>query len=350
GDPPSMHTHPSFFDQLAASYALSTADYMEQQQLQNSQQQQQQQRVVRSSSTKKTAPRAPYNVNKSERRRAGSNGVGNEYDVDGQNGSGSGQSERETSPSIPLMFEQQCQNMSFDIEAASSALSESMLLSGPTMGNHTNAFMPMYNALDKAFGNATKNSSNSSNVSSSGDTVFKSASPDANRADTVVGCTPAQIETGADSDMFKFAIGEGFDSNDFNFLAELISVSGGQGGGAIESCNFNSSVSSGGNMSYIAESMVDTGKCPNMFTLANSDTDIRQNAMQPSATSHLDHTPSPTKTHTDSETQFRSGTKVSAPSAGGAESAHGLASPLAFGAALFGKSKTPYLLDGSNGF
>ncbi|KAI7829136.1 hypothetical protein BX661DRAFT_181431 [Kickxella alabastrina] len=286
---------------------------MEQQQLQNSQQQQQQQRVVRSSSTKKTAPRA--HIIGQQRR-------WHEYDVDGQNGSGSGQSERETSPSIPLMFEQQCQNMSFDIEAASSALSESMLLSGPTMGNHTNAFMP-------CFRNTTKNSSNSSNVSSSGDTVFKSASPDANRADTVVGW---------------------IDSNDFNFLAELISVSGGQGGGVIESCNFNSSVSSGGNMSYIAESMVDTGKCPNMFTLANSGTDIRQNAMQPSATSHLDHTPSPTKTHTDSETQFRSGTKVSAPSAGGAESAHGLASPLAFGAALFGKSKTPYLLDGSNGF
>ncbi|KAJ1823671.1 hypothetical protein LPJ56_002945 [Coemansia sp. RSA 2599] len=259
----------------AAEFGLTLADYgltLHQQKPPPPQQQQQQQRVARSQSSKKTNSHVPYNVDRAERRRGAAASTSSERGVDDNVyidspsrvatsfSSSSGQNaDREASPSIPLILEQQCHGASLGClgTATPMTLASSMLLSGVSAGaaNGCSAFGdsssgalkdtggslhgldPLYSILTKALKDSSNSSSKSSNSSNSGDTVFKSESPDANRAnDTAASSTPIEIDPFSGSDMFKFAMGGESENSDFNLLADLISTSSnGQSGSADDS-------------------------------------------------------------------------------------------------------------------
>ncbi|KAJ1878116.1 hypothetical protein LPJ57_003593, partial [Coemansia sp. RSA 486] len=242
-----------------ADYGFTLADYGL-----SVQQHKPQQRVARSQSTKKLNPRVPYNVDRADRRRGAAASTNSERGVDDgfysespsrvatsfSNSSGTGQNaDREASPSIPLILEQQCHDVSLGCLGTPTqmTLSSSMLLSGISgvsangcsafnnsgsvikgVSDSNHAFDPLYNILSKAL----KDSSKSSNSSNSGDTIFKSESPDANRTnDTATSSTPIEIDPFSGSDMFKFPMGNDSENSEFNLLADLISASSSQGSG-----------------------------------------------------------------------------------------------------------------------
>ncbi|KAJ2888413.1 hypothetical protein FB639_000661, partial [Coemansia asiatica] len=122
--PASAPVSASSLSSSAVDYGFILADYGLSAQ-QERPHQQQQQRVARSQSIKKTTPRIPYNVDRAERRRgAAAASTTSERGVDDSVysempsrvatsfSSNSGQNaNRETSPSIPLILEQQCHSV-----------------------------------------------------------------------------------------------------------------------------------------------------------------------------------------------------------------------------------------------
>ncbi|KAJ2722883.1 hypothetical protein GGI07_003010 [Coemansia sp. Benny D115] len=379
-----LQTPAMLIDQIAAGYGLSPSDYGIFQS-----QPQPPQRVVRSTSTKKPTSRAPYNTSKDERRRGGSSAGGaNDSGSDkhgvldtpprigsAQSIATDGRSERDVSPSIPLIFDQQCQDIRFKLSSGHAGLASSMLLGGPSadraFGSVLKAageaqtggdiFMPLFGVLDRVFGDVAKKSgcSNSSNSSSSGDTVFKSASPDTNREDSAASPTPVLVEPGMESEAFKFAIGDGLDVSEFNFLADLIGATSDQGGYTTSSHSSNSDINGDRKPLDVSDGLVDGDKCADvlMATTGQRDVDLvgaDQGNGQVSASELLSRISTPTRSAAavpvEAEPFYRSVVKPDQTPASGASAMHGLASPLGFGASLFSDGKPAYLMDGSHGF
>ncbi|KAJ1827281.1 hypothetical protein LPJ73_008811 [Coemansia sp. RSA 2703] len=289
-------TSSSIIEKLGNDYELALADIAASPQPQKAQQ-----LVVRNQSVKKTMPRTPYSVDRSDRQRSGggSNGNGN-GSADNNSPISNGmfsyaaailadgndnQSKRKASPSIPLILEQQCHNISFGMSpAVSSSLSSSMLMSGISASNHiansalssvnnvlrdadnsVDNYAPLYSMLDKALGGTSVDSS--CNSSSSGDTVFKSVSPDANSA-TRSSATPILFDPAAGgADMFKFDIGGDLCSGDFSFLANLINASNNQNISADCSPESKSGIMSCSELPFMTEPDTEQIKCGDIFAL-----------------------------------------------------------------------------------
>ncbi|KAJ2787484.1 hypothetical protein GGI15_000671 [Coemansia interrupta] len=297
-------TSSSLLDKLTTDYELALAEIAASPQPQ-SQPQKAQQLVARSQSVKKPTPRIPYSVDRSDRHRSGGGGNGNggvecnspistsasSYVTTMLSDGGDRQGRRKASPSIPLILEQQCHDISLGMDSAvSSSLSSSMLMSGisagnsianPTLssvnrvlkdaGNSVDNFDPLYSMIDKALGGTGVDSS--CNSSSSGDTVFKSDSPDANSA-THSSATPILLNPEAGSaDMFKFDIGGDLCSSDFNFLANLINASNNQNAGADGLLESKSGMMSCGEMPFMTEQDAEQIKCGDIFALMESSRD-----------------------------------------------------------------------------
>ncbi|KAJ1724661.1 hypothetical protein LPJ53_001089 [Coemansia erecta] len=287
----------SLLDKLTSDYELAFAEIAASPQPQKAQQ-----LVARSQSVKKPTPRTPYSVDRSDRYRSGGGGNGSggadgnsptsasmsSYAMTMLADGGDRQGKRKASPSIPLILEQQCHDINFGMDSTvSSSLSSSMLMSGisagnsvtnPTLssvnkvfrdaGNSVDNFAPLYSMLDKALGGTGVDSS--CNSSSSGDTVFKSDSPDANSA-TRSSATPILLDPRAGStDMFKFDIGGDLCSSDFSFLANLISASSNQNTGTDCSPESKSGMVSCGEMPFMTEQDAEQIRCSDIFALMES--------------------------------------------------------------------------------
>ncbi|KAJ2620608.1 hypothetical protein GGI25_002631 [Coemansia spiralis] len=297
----------SILDQLAASYAFSPSTYAmqmvegqedthnisQQQQLAGQQRQQKQQkhRAVRSSSTKRNKQNTPYSTERNDHRRnnAASRSISTSNSPENCVG------HRETSPSIPLILEQQHMqqdvstfnfNSLINIETAS-ASSSSSLTFGESAGINVDgvsgyadsdsygfddiANVSFYDMLKRASSDSARNN-NRGNVG-----TLSGKSPQCTAAALAAGdtdiasiLTPNGAQgTGTESDMFRFSLG----GSDFSLLADLI------GAGAAASSKAQNVVISGigdedglsprSNNTLALEAMSGESYTADMFSLAS---------------------------------------------------------------------------------